>query len=132
MQDNSPPVLLRSHSHLSLEELDRRVRIALTAAAKESGPKARMLMATALANGPSRNGVAESKAFFGDDLPLVLKLLDPTIIALNQGMPGFSQWLDRTGYSNDVTMIRALYAWIEHQDKIDAGERLRHGLKGLG
>lgn len=71
-------------------------------------------MRKALSNGPSKNGAADAQAWYGDKLPAILKLCDPIIIAMNNGIPGFSEWLDQTGYGNDCTMIRALVAWTDH------------------
>lgn len=106
--------LLRADSHLRLDQVDRNMRTALTAAARQAGPKAAGLMAEVLGRPPSRGGAGEAYRFFGSiELSVIIKAMDPMMFALNDGMPGFSAWLDRTGYGNDVGMIRALWAWCE-------------------
>lgn len=124
--------LLRADSHLPLRAIDHRIRHALAAAAVAAGPKAQGLMAAALADGPSSGGAEEASRWFGESLPEVIDALSPMIIALNNGMPGFSEWLDRTGYGNDLTMMRALLAWME-SDPETAGivARLRHKVEAL-
>ena len=122
--------LLRTDSHLTLAAVERRIRVALTAAAQAAGPKAQGLMAQALANGPSSGGAEEAMRWFGRDLAAVLKAMDPMIYALNAGMPGFSAWLERTGYGDDVTMIRALWAWFESDPELGAvAASMQHGVK---
>lgn len=124
--------LLRADSDRTLADVDRRIRIALTAAAQAAGPKAQGLMAQALADGPSAEGAGEAARWFGRDLKSVLKAMDPMIYALNAGMPGFSAWLDRTGYGNDVTMIRALWAWFESDPELGlVAASMQHGVKAL-
>ena len=87
-------------------------------------------MAQALANGPSSVGAEEAMSWFGRDLAAVLKAMDPMIYALNAGMPGFSAWLERTGYGDDVTMIRALWAWFESDPELGAvAASMQHGVK---
>jgi hypothetical protein len=100
--------------HMTFEAFDRRIRFALVHAATTAGMKAERLMRKALTDGPSKRGAAEAQAWYGDKLPAICKLLDPMIVALNNGIPGFSEWLDRTRYGNDLTMIRALVAWTDH------------------
>lgn len=106
----------RVDQHLPLNEIDRRIRLALLTAAREGGHKAYSLMHAALTNGPSPGSTAEAIRFYGgeDNFRVVIKQMDPMIFALNAGMPGFSAWLDRTGFGNDCTMIRALHAWLEN------------------
>jgi hypothetical protein len=112
---------LRADSHIPVHEVDRRIRTALMAAAKGAGPKAAVLMTHALANGPSKEGLPEAVRYFGSEQKLqqVIKLMDPMMFALNGGMPGFSEWLDRTGFGNDCTMIRALLAWVESDPELE-------------
>jgi hypothetical protein len=122
--------------HLSFEAFDRRIRFALTHASKCAGAKAERLMRKALTDGPSKRGAAEAQAWYGDKLPAILRLLDPMIIALNNGIPGFSEWLDRTGYGNDCTMIRALVAWTDHSTGTvpvfqELSDRMNHALRSL-
>lgn len=124
--------LLRADSHLSLAVVDQRMRHALTAAARAAGPKAQALMADVLARPASRGGAGEAAQYFGAELGEVIKLMDPMIHALNDGMPGFSAWLDRTGYGDDVGMIRALWAWFESDPEMAViAARMRHGIKGV-
>jgi hypothetical protein len=99
--------------HMTFETFDRRIRFALMNVPSAS-VKAKHLMRKALTDGPSKRGAAEAQAWYGDRLPAICKLLDPMIVALNNGIPGFSEWLERTGYGNDLTMIRALVAWTDH------------------
>ena len=105
----------RVDQHLPLDEIDRRIRSALLTAAREGGHKAYSLMHAALTNGPSPGSTAETIRFFGNEenLRLVIKQMDPMMFALEAGIPGFSAWLDRTGFGNDCTMIRALHSWLE-------------------
>lgn len=109
--------ILRPHAHLSRAEVDRRMRHALTAAAQASGPKSRALMAAALERRPkpSLAARAESDRFFGGRTKLMAAMhgMAPMIYSLEAGMPGFSDWLNRSGYGDDLLMIRALLAWIE-------------------
>lgn len=99
--------------HMTFEAFDRRIRFVLTHASRFAGVKGERLMRKALTDGPSKRGKAETQAWYGDRLPAICKLLDPMIVALNNGIPGFSEWLDRSGYGNDCTMIRALVAWTD-------------------
>lgn len=126
------PQLLRADEDRTLEDVDRRIRIALTAAADAAGFKARLLMASAIERGAPRDHGRAARAYFGRELETVLALISPLLTAMNKGIPGFNEWLDRTGYGDDVLMIRALLAWCEHDPETAAiASRLQHGLKGL-
>lgn len=126
------PQLLRADDDRTLEDVDRRIRIGLTAAADSAGVKARLLMANALDRLPPYDQGLAAKNYFGRELETVLALTGPLLTAMNAGIPGFNEWLDRTGYGDDVLMIRALLAWCEHDPEVAAiASRLQHGLKGL-
>jgi hypothetical protein len=124
--------LLRADSERTLADVDHRMRHALRAAAQAAGSKARMLMENALGRPALRDGGCGAQAYFGGEIDTVLELVRPLVIQLNAGMPGFNEWLDRTGYGDDVDMIRALLAWCEHDPAVKhVAARLQHGLSKL-
>jgi hypothetical protein len=94
-------------------DVDRRYRTALLAGARAAGSKTYRLMAEALTNGPSKGGATEAQKHFGDDLPLILAGCNDLIRLLNNGMPGFSEWLEATGFGNDKAMILAMASYAE-------------------
>jgi hypothetical protein len=124
--------LLRADSERTLADVDQRMRHALRAAAQTAGFKARMLMERVLGREAMRDDGREAKRYFGDETDTVLELVRPLVIQLNAGMPGFNEWLDRTGYGDDVDMIRALLCWCEHDPAVaEVAARLQHGIAKL-
>lgn len=94
--------------------VDRNYRDGLKALVmQDGGERARWYIGNALSNGPSRGGYAESARYFGKEFDTKLKLTAPVVDACEIAMPGFKEWLVRTGFGNDKTMIRGFVAWAE-------------------
>lgn len=124
--------LLRADSERTLADVDARMRHALRAAAQIAGFKARMLMESVLARHALRDQGFAARAYFGAETDTAIELVRLLVIQLNAGMPGFNEWLDRTGYGDDVDMIRALLAWCEHDPDVrEVAVRLQHGAAKL-
>ena len=70
----------------------------------------------ALAETPQANAREKAEKHFGAELPAVIETVTPLIGALENyydriGARGFVEWLDVTGYGNDVAMITAMVEW---------------------
>ena len=96
------------------KDIDEKFRRGLMEAARHGGTRARWLIKNALSNGPSTNGIAESIAYFGDELDLKLKLTAGVVDGIEVSLNGFKKWLELTGFGNDKTMIRGFVAWAEY------------------
>lgn len=97
-------------------DIDRKFRKALREAVAQDGNTiARFHIGNALANGPSRGGFAEAKAFFGTAFEPKLALTAMIVDGLEITVPGFKKWLELTGFGNDKTMIRGFVAWAEYR-----------------
>lgn len=94
--------------------LDRRFRRALLEASKVGGPEAQDQIRSALANGPSRGGIAETLRYFGKTDARFLAHTAHIIDGIEVTVPGFKQWLEATGFGNDKTMIRGFLAWADY------------------
>lgn len=124
--------LLLPDSQRTRADVDSRMRHALRSGAQAAGFKARMLMESVLGRRALGDRGMAAQAYFGTEIDSALELVRPLIIQLNSGMPGFNEWLDRTGYGDDVDMIRALLAWCEHNPMVaDVARRLQHGTAKL-
>jgi hypothetical protein len=95
-------------------DIDRRFRAALLEGSKAGGHRAQWHIRNALENGPSRGGVAESIAYFGDRLDALLKMTAMVVDGMEITVPGFKTWLVETGFGNDKTMIKGFVKLAEH------------------
>ena len=70
----------------------------------------------ALAETPQANAREEAEKHFGAELPAVIEAVTPLIGKLEDyfdsiGARGFVEWLNVTGYGNDVAMVTAMVEW---------------------
>jgi hypothetical protein len=57
---------------------------------------------------PGGAGASEALKFFGDKIEEVQAIIAPTILAVDEMLPGFRTWLNTSGYGDDRYMIVAL------------------------
>lgn len=81
---------------------------------------------------PGGAGPSEALKFFGDKIEEVQAVIAPTIVAIDEMLPGFRQWLDTSGYGDDRFMITALVqltACLEKLGKpVDNRRRIPKGI----
>lgn len=98
-------------------DVDQRFRNALgEALVADANKTARWYIHRALANGPSRGGVRETMAHYGEGLNVHLALTADIVDGLEITVPGFKKWLELTGFANDLTMIKGFVAWAEYKN----------------
>lgn len=97
--------------------VDRRYRQGLWAAASKAGPRVAWYIHRSLRDGPSRQGAAETMAYFGERMKEVMVLTAPIVDTLEVAMPGFKRWLEVTGFGNDKTMFKGFVKWAENREK---------------
>lgn len=95
---------------------DRRFRAALEAGAPV---KVRCLMKAALSEIPMPGGLQRCQAYYGKELDAVARRALPLVHALDEYMEtqlhldGLIEWMDLTGYADDLGMLKALDAWSQ-------------------
>ncbi len=84
-------------------------------AAIAGGESLRTEVYTALQDGPSKGGRPEVERYFGPGYQdLISARVAPLIEYLefcDKGGPGLMKWLDRTGFGNDLGLIKAMLRW---------------------
>jgi hypothetical protein len=84
---------------------------ALLALTRPLGGNVQTLMRFALESGAPRDRDAhESVRYFGPELPLIVKMLGSLVVALDEVIPDFKQWMVLTRFGNDKDFILALLA----------------------
>ena len=74
----------------------------------------------ALSRVPKPNAREHSHEFFGDELPQIVERTTPLVLELEAvlearfALRGFMDWLNATGYGNDVRMIKAFDDWASY------------------
>lgn len=83
----------------------------LTKLAEACGGKAVRLMRHALTTGaPADRDGMEAVKYFGKELPIIVKTLEPLIEAIEGMLPDFKAWMPLTLFGNDKDFILALLA----------------------
>ena len=73
------------------------------------GGKISLLMRAALEKGePYGGGLEEAIKYFGQHFEAVLALSAPVAVALDEMVPGFRVWIEKTKFQEDKFMLMAL------------------------
>lgn len=81
----------------------------LVALAGAAGEASGRLMREALEGGvPHSGGKDEAARYFGEHYVAVSRVCAPVVIAIDGMIPGFSDWLNHTGFGDDKLMLLAL------------------------
>lgn len=109
--------VLRHNGEVKIPQaVDMRFRQALLAEAAQCGvPAVHVRLSHALANGPSPGGVAETMKHFGSETAAISMKVAPLVEGMETRHPGFSKWLNVTGFGNDKDMIAAFLLWAERR-----------------
>jgi hypothetical protein len=72
------------------------------------GPRIEGLMKEALQSGdPRGGGIEETRKFFGQNFEAACYVVAPVVVAIDNMVPGFKDWLEVTGYGDDRYMMVA-------------------------
>jgi hypothetical protein len=84
------------------------MRPELLIVAQAFGPKVFGLMRDALQGAePRGGGIEETRKFFGENFEAACYVCAPVVVAIDNMVPGFKDWLEVTGYGDDRLMMVA-------------------------
>lgn len=100
-------------------EIDAYYRRSLSQMAAMIGPEIDAMVTKALADGPSRGGVAEAIAYFGPDAGTRIAAQTGRLVSyLEFCEHGVHKWLDASGFGNDLEFIKALMVWADKAEPL--------------